>query len=449
MATFLTFAALMIAAALAFVLVPLLRHARDVSPAIDSARRMRALDEALATGVLDEKEYAAKRAALEKASASHAQMTTPRRPRTAFAALLAVALLLPASALLLYRLVGAPQALDPANLVAPATEHSAADMEQAIAGLAAKLKQQPDDPQGWALLGRAYQATNHTEESRAAFKQAHEHAPDDADIAVEYAQALALAAPDHRLQGESRALLQSVIEKDAKNQRALWLLGISDYQDEKYASAIATWKTLLPLLAPDSEVARSVRNEIADAEARRDGRPPPEPEAAPDAETASTGNASPQVGAASEGSSQGGIAESAPSDAGSGPLAAKNDNAAATSSTVAPRLTINVALDPKLNDKLDADATLFVFARAASGPPMPLAIQRLKAGQLPTTVTLDDSMSMMPAMKLSKFSQVIVGARVSKSGNAMPQSGDLQALSAPIESSRSEPIALRIDQVVP
>ena len=440
MANFLAFAALMIAAALAFVLVPLLRHARNASSGIDFARRLRALDEALAAGVLDEKEFAAKRAALEKLSAAQTDSSGNRRPRTTFAMLLAVALLLPASALLLYRLVGAPEALDPANLVAPTVEHSAADMEQAIAGLAAKLKQQPDDAQGWALLGRAYAATNHAEESRAAFKQAHEHAPDDADIAVEYAQALALAAPDHRIQGESRALLQSVIDKDAKNQRALWLLGISDYQDEKYASAIATWKTLLPLLSPDSDVARSVRNEIADAEARRDGRPPPEPESAPEAETASTGNAPGSESVAAETASQNGIATDAPS---------ASDNVAAGASSAAPRLTVNVALDPKLKDKLDADATLFVFARAASGPPMPLSIQRLKAAQLPLTVTLDDSMSMMPAMKLSKFPQVVVGARVSKSGNAMPQSGDLQALTAPLESSRSEPIALQIDQVVP
>jgi cytochrome c-type biogenesis protein CcmH len=285
-------------------------------------------------------------------------------------------------------------------------------MEKAIAGLAAKLKEQPNDAQGWALLGRAYAATNRADEARDAFKEAHEHAPDDPDVAVEYAQALALAAPDHKLQGESRALLEGVIAKDAKNQRALWLLGISDYQNADYASAIARWKTLLPLLQPDSDVARSVRNEIADAEARRDGREPPQPEAAP-----------------------------AEAPAPETPVTSAPANA--------PRLTVNVALDPKLKSKLDPDATLFVFARAASGPPMPLAIQRLKASQLPATVTLDDSMSMMPAMKLSKFPQVVVGARVSKSGNAMPQSGDLQTLSQPIESSRSEPVALTIDQVVP
>jgi cytochrome c-type biogenesis protein CcmH len=110
---------------------------------------------------------------------------------------------------------------------------------------------------------------------------------------------------------------------------------------------------------------------------------------------------------------------------------------------------VRVSLDPKLAKQLDPDATLFVFARAASGPPMPLAIQRLKASQLPTTVALDDSMSMMPSMTLSKFPQVVVGARVSKSGNAMSQSGDLETLSSPLDSHRSEPIDLTIDRVVP
>ncbi len=414
MATFLVFAALMIAAALAFVLVPLLRHARNTAP-VDDTRRVRALDEALASGVIDPQEYATKRAAL----ANKVAQPVPAAPRTraTFAALLAVALVLPASALLLYRLVGAPEALDPANLAPPPeAQHSAADMEKAIAGLAAKLKESPHDAQGWALLGRAYAATNRADEARDAFRQAHEHAPDDADIAVEYAQALALAAPDHELQGESRAMLEGVIAKDANNQRALWLLGISDYQAGDYMNAIARWKVLLPLLQPDSEVARSVRNEIADAQARRDGREPPQPEAAPVETTQAAANAEASEGAA-------------PANA--------------------PRLTVTVALDPKLKDKLDPQATLFVFARAASGPPMPLAIQRLKASQLPATVTLDDSMSMMPAMKLSKFPQVIVGARVSKSGNAMPQSGDLQTLSPPLDSHRSEAVALTIDQVVP
>ena len=98
----------------------------------------------------------------------------------------------------------------------------------------------------------------------------------------------------------SRAqLLEDVLKKDPKNQRALWLLGISDYQSENYVAAIATWKTLLPMLSPDSDVARSVRNEIADAEARRDGREPPEPEEAP-AQSVATAEFAPETPSGAE-----------------------------------------------------------------------------------------------------------------------------------------------------
>ena len=413
MAMFMVCVALMIAAALAFVLVPLLRH--RAGAADSSARRLRALDQALAAGVIDADEHARKRQALTTSS-SDAKSAQPSR--AAFAALLLVALLLPASALLLYRLVGAPQALDPAN-VAAAPDEQGPDMQKAIAALAARLAQQPGDAEGWALLARAYQATGRNQESLDAYRHAHELAKDNPAVTVEYAQALAVVAPDHRIQGESRELLEGVVKADPSNQRALWLLGISDYQANRYDSAIARWNTLLPLLEANSDVAASVKQQIAEAEAKRDGKEPP-------------------AAAASE--NDGSIAASA---------APTKSNAPGGTATVAPRLTVQVSLDPELAGKLDADATLFVFARAASGPPMPLAIQRLKASQLPLTVTLDESMGMLPNMKLSMFPQVVIGARISKSGNALPQSGDLQVLSAPLDMHRSEPIALVIDQVVP
>ena len=411
MTIFVLCAALMIAAALAFVLVPLLRHrAAGVDPA---ARRLRALDEAFAAGIIDADEHARKRATIAPSREASA-----RPSRSAFAALLLVALLLPASALLLYRLVGAPQALDPANVAAATGEHGP-DMEKAIGALAARLAQQPDDVEGWALLARAYQATGRAQESLDAYRHAHELAGGDPAVTVEYAQALAMVAPDHRIQGESRDLLEGVLKTDATNQRALWLLGISDYQAGRYDSAIARWNTLLPLLEANSDVAASVKQQIAEAEAKRDGK-----------------------GVASTAPEQGSAASAAPTGDNAGPAT----RAAATS---APKLTVQVALDPKLAGRLDADATLFVFARAASGPPMPLAIQRLKAVQLPLTITLDESMGMLPNLKLSMFPQVVVGARVSKSGNALPQSGDLQVLSAPIDVRRAEPIVLTIDQIVP
>lgn len=410
MAMFFVLAAAMIAAALAFVLVPLLR-ARGT--AVDgNARWLRALDDALAAGVVERDEYAAKRAAIE---ASPSAAPAAGRSRAAAAAIVAVALLLPASALLLYRVVGTPEALVAANLAPAEAAHgdSGPAMEQAIATLAQRLKEHPDDVEGWALLGRAYGATGRVAEARDAWKRAHELAPDNAAVTVEYAQALAVAADDRRIDGEARTLLEGVLAGDARNQRALWLLGIGDYQAGRYDAAIARWKALLPLLPPESEVARSVNAQIAEAEAKRDGKPVAPPAA---------------------------LAQDAPA----APATPATGTAAAS-----PKLTVEASLAPALKDKLDPDATLFVFARAAGGPPMPLAIRRMKASELPVTVTLDDSLAMMPSMKLSSFPQVVVGARVSKSGNAMPQSGDLQTLSAPVDVTRAEPIALTIDQVVP
>ena len=114
-----------------------------------------------------------------------------------------------------------------------------------------------------------------------------------------------------------------------------------------------------------------------------------------------------------------------------------------------PRLTINISLDSKLASRFDPNATLYVFARATDGPQMPLAIHRASASELPLTVTLDDTMGMTPTMRLSMFEQVVIGARLSSSGNAAPRSGDLHVLSAPIDSHRREPLNLVINSVAP
>jgi len=420
MAAFILCAGAMLAAALAWILVPLLRRRRSDAPDDAAARRLRALDEALAAGVIDAAEHAAKRAALPATPAN------PPRSRAPLVVAMLVALLMPAAAILLYRLVGAPQALDPAQRVAaqPAAP-TAMDMDRAIAGLAARLEQQPDDAQGWALLGRAYQATGRTRESLDALRRAHDLAPDDSSVAVEYAQAIAVVAGDHRIDGEARTLLDGVLAKEPDHQRALWLVGISEYQAGRYDAAIARWNALLPLLDAGSDVAASVRRQIADAEAKRDGR-----------ETAAT-NVDGVAGAEGTGAAST-ASQARPGSVGPG-----------DASAASPQLVVQVSLDPKLQAQLDPKATLFVFARAASGPPMPLAIRRLEASQLPLTVTLDDSVGMLPDLRLSMFPQVVVGARVSKSGHAMPQSGDLQALSMPIDVHRREPLPLTIDSVVP
>jgi len=327
-------------------------------------------------------------------------------------------ILLPAAAIVLYRLIGAPETLDPQRMAAAVADAPDADgehgvdMTKAIESLVTKLKENPQNADGWALLGRAYQATGQFAESRDAIKHAYDLSPDNNDIAVEYAQAFALANEGRRIIGEPRRLIESVLKADPDHQRALWLIGISDFQQGHYEAAIVAWNRLLPNLPADSDIAQSVRTQIAEAQ-KLGGTVAAEVSAAPAA------------------------------------IATTAVAAALPVATDGPRLTVHVRLDDTLKSRLEPSDTLFVFARAAAGPPMPLAIQRVPASGLPLTVTLDDSMGMMPSMKLSMFPQVIIGARISKSGNAIAQSGDLQVLTQPIDVSRKQPLDLVIDSVVP
>jgi len=403
MALFLVLAALMLAAALAFVLPTLLRAA----PREPARNKLRALDEARAAGILDDAEYAAKRAALDAAPLK-SKAVPAARARSTRIATFSIALLLPAAAVLLYLDVGTPQALDPAALSAP-VDHGQ-NMEQAVAGLAAKLQQNPNDAEGWGLLGRAYEAMQRFAEARDALAHARALAPDDADVTVAYAEALALATQSRRIEGEPRSLIEGVLKKTPDNQRGLWLLGIGDYQQGKYDAAVATWKHLIELLPKDSEILPSVQEQIARAEAARDGREPPAQGAVPEQQAAASATATAATGA---------------------------------------HLQVEVALDAKLADRLAPNDVLFVYAKAANGPPMPLAIQRMPASKLPVSVTLTDAMGMLPNMKLSQFPQVVVGARVSKSGDAIAHSGDLQTVSVPLSVSMKTPVKLTIDQVVP
>lgn len=406
----------MLLVALGFVVWPLLR-VRSVDAAIRHKRD--ALEQARRAGVLSDDEVQRKLAAM---SSDDPPAHTQSRALPAV-----LALLIPLAAILLYRQIGEPRALDAiwqgavaaANGTPASPDDSTAqgpDMEQAVAGLAERLRLQPDDLEGWMLLGRAYKTTERFEPAREALANAYRLAPENPDVLVEYAEAMVLASESRRFEGESRELLERAVLLQPDSQRGLWLFGIASYQDENYADASKVWERLLASIPPDAESRDALVERIADAR-QRSGL---EPLATPAPVAASTTEAPAAT------------SSSTPSDAGAN-----------------PRLTVTVDLAPELKAKVGPSDVLFVFARAASGPRMPLAIQRLSAGSLPVTVTLDDSTSMMPTMKLSLIPQVVVGARISKSGQATPQSGDFETVSAPIANTHSEPLKLIIDKVVP
>lgn len=422
---FVLLAALMLLAALAFVLLPLLRHGRGNGAL---ATRRRALDDALAAGVITPEEHLAKLASIEPATATPA----PPRSRSAFNSALGVLLVLPATAIGLYAYLGNVKAMDPVVMAAAGVAASAAngatpgpDMDQAVKGLADKLANNPDDVEGWLLLGRAYKSMERFADARDALKNAYDRAPGTIDVQVDYAEALALSGESRRIDGRARELLDAAVKAEPNHQRGLWLLGIADYQQQNYAAAAARWEHLRAQLPPESDARGSLDRQIADARQRAGLGAAPAVAAAPASAPAPPA--------------------SAPNTAAPAPSGA----AVVASDASAVRLTVAVSLDPKLRDKAPAGASVFVFARAAGGPPMPLAVQRLTVADLPATVVLTEEMSMMPSMKLSQFPQVVVGARISASGNAKAQSGDLQKLSVPVEVKGAAPVSLVIDEIVP
>ncbi len=450
--------------ALAFVLPPLLRGAStegagestqstSAKPASGKPgatrvdpRKRRALEKARDAGVLDQAEYQRKLAALSGADAT---TDSPSRRDPTLPIVLTV--LLPFAAFALYHHLGEPQALDPekrasnagaqARLVAPgtpappasastATDATAApNMDQAVAGLAERMRESPDDLDGWMLLGRAYKTMERFEPAREAFANAIRLAPDDPDVMVEFAEASALSSESKRLGGESLLLIQRALGIEPEHQRGLWLLGISSMQAGVPGDAVEVWERLLPLV--DESARESLLSQIDSARASA-GLAPRDPAATTSLGVAANTPTAPTTPTAAPSPAEKPATEVASADA---------DEAA--------RLVVDVDIDPALKSQIGASDVLFVYARAANGPRMPLAIQRLSAGQLPIRVVLDDSTAMMPTMKLSLMPQVVIGARVSKSGQATPQPGDFETVSAPMSNRSSAPLSLLIDKVVP
>lgn len=436
---FLLAALLLVLAALAFVLPPLLRKAplsRRESGWGEGPARLEALESARAAGVLTQAEYEAKRAAILAANApattaSDAADTSSPAATPAGRAALVLVLLLPVATWLLYREVGEPRALQsgaatPAATTAPeAGAEQPQSLEAAAAGLAERMRHSPDDLGGWMLLGRAYKTLQRFPEAKDALANAYRLAPEDPDVQVEYAEALTLASDSRRIEGEAAALLDRALATDPAHQRGLWMKGIQAYQDQDFAAAAATWQRLRDLLPPGAEVGASLDERIADARTRA---------GLPVLAAAAAGNSNTDVEA-----DTGARAEVAADAA----VPAAGDVAASGAS-----LTVEVDIAPTLRAQLQPSDVLFVFARAPSGPRMPVAIRRLAAAELPVTVTLDDTTSMTPQLTLSTLPEVVVGARVSHSGNAAPQQGDLEAFTDPVSTRTGGSIRLVIDRVV-
>ncbi|MCG6118504.1 MAG: tetratricopeptide repeat protein [Aquimonas sp.] len=385
--------------AIAFVLLPLLRPPVD-DPAAD---KRRALRQAHATGALDEAELRERLQALPP---------EPRQPaRAGLPLLAALAVILPAASVLTYLSVGSPQALDPASRVA--APPSPETMDAAIAALEQRLQANPTDLDGWILLARSKRSLERFEEAAAAFDRAYRLDPDNVDLMVGQAEAQVLASADRRWGGEPLALLQRALERDPSHGQGRWLAGVAAIQSGRADEAARIWEGLLAEMPPEAEALNALRNQVNQARQMAGLDPLP-----------ATATAAPL------------------------PISAAPSAVSPATDAAGPRLEVEVSLDPALAAQVPPGAVLFVFARAVEGPRAPLAIQRLAADALPATVVLDASMGMVAGMDLSSQTQVTVGARISASGNAAPQAGDLEGLASPVavDSGRTR---VQINRVLP
>ena len=372
----------------AWILRPLLTRPSAQTVARSAANvsiyrdQLRELESDLAAGTLARGDYDTARSELEKRLLEDVREPegTPLRPAGRRTALI-VGAVVPFLALVLYLMVGNPGAVKREAEV----QASAAQIQAMVGRLAARLRENPDDVDGWKLLGRSYTVLGRFDEASDAYAKAAVRAPRDASLLADLADALAMAR-GQSLQGEPEKLVLRALEIEPGNLKALALAGTAAFERKDYAGAAGYWQRMLQHVPANSEEARAIQQNVKEAQS----------------------------------------------------LAGSSNNRS---------LRGTVALSPQLKGKAAPDDTVFVFARVPDGPKMPLAVARTRVRDLPYQFQLDDSMAMTPAMKLSAFPTVVVTARISKSGTATAQAGDLEGASAPVPSD-SAAVTVVIDNVV-
>jgi cytochrome c-type biogenesis protein CcmH len=404
MTLFWVVAALLAAATVAVLLLPLL--ARKVRSGVSSealnaalyTEQLRELEADLRAARITQQNFAAASRELKaRLVADVGEVQPPRSVQSARIAAIAIGIAVPLCAVGIYLIVGSPQALGPAPAADAAPQLTPQQIEALVERLAERMKSDPDNVEGWMLLARSYGAFGRFRESSEAYANAVRLRPGDASLLADYADALGMAL-GRRLEGEPEKLVARALEVDPRNLKALALAGTAAFERKDYKGAAGYWERMLPLVQPDSDDAQSIRANVDEARALAEGRVPA---------------------------------------GGTGAQAA------------APKASLRgeVKLAPALAEKASPTDTVFIFARATQGPPMPLAVLRKQVRDLPVAFALDDSMAMAPGMSLSGVAQVVVGARISKSGNAVAQPGDLQGLSAPVANDASG-VTVLIDSVV-
>jgi cytochrome c-type biogenesis protein CcmH len=429
---------LMLLVAISLVIYPLLRVRGLSSIAYRESNlslheeKLSELDTDLAENRIDQEHYRIARQELDRelldnipeesksTAAEHYAMRMIRHPAMA----LSIAVFVPAFSMLLYMQIGMHAANQQAS-TAPQAQQVAQQQQMAqqqqqvpsVEEMTLKLEQFVQQNQAgvkeWSMLARAYKHLGRYDESAQAFTRAIELQP-NAQLMLEKAEALALSNA-RVFNDEARDLVMRASALEPDNTNALWFAGVAEFQHANYRESIEHLSRLSSIAEEDADVNTSIRFYIDKARAELIARGEDVPEVAVLLQ-ANAGSTAPAQPAATAGAA----------------------------------LKVNVSVSDEAREKFNPGDVVFVYAKAAQGPKMPLAVQRLTLAALPTSVTLDDSMAMIDGMNLSAFPSVIVAARISRSGSAIAQSGDYIG-EYPVNdvNSAKDVISINIDRVVP
>lgn len=388
------------------------------------------LEQDRSSGLLTDEQYRTARQELERrlleetsAASEPASAISGQLVNVKFVAL-ALVMLVPSASGVLYWTLGNPMAMTHPAASSMAAQGRAADERQMMEGLNTlmerlkkKLEQNPNDASGWAMLARSYMAMERYAEAVPTFEKAFKLNPNDADMLADYADVLGLHQ-GRKLEGRPETLIEKALKVDPNHVKALMLAGTVAYNRKDFALAVKDWERARANVPPDadSEFTEQITAAITDAKQRMGGAPMM-------------------------------AATNVPRASGAMPADHPPVKKAGAKAGASRAITGKVVLGPNMAGKSLPD-TLFVFAKDVAGPPMPVSIVRASKNDLPFTFRLDDSTSPMPSRKLSDIETVVIVARLSKSGQAMPGSGDLEGMSQPIKPG-TENITVVIDRERP
>jgi cytochrome c-type biogenesis protein CcmH len=388
---------LLLLVALGFLLIPAIRRWR-LMPGKDRTafnvalyeERLAELSQQHATGLLNNQEWEEGRseAARELLSDTNQPDIATVGTRSGRVVPLIVALIVPLAGLGLYLHWGASDRVE----LTREFSQPPRSMDEMTSRLERAVKTQPESSEGWYLLGRSYMSQERFADAAHAFTQAVQYAGRQPELLGQLAQARYFAE-GKTLTPETKALADEALKANPKEVTTLGLLGIAAFEQKNYAGAIAHWQTLIDQLPAADPSREAIQSGIERARQY---------------------------------------------------MADRGEIPSAPSAAQAATLRVTVSLDPSLSAYVKPGDSVFVFARAVSGPPMPLAVKRLTVADLPASVSLSDADAMMPQLKLSGFDQVQLVARISRAGN--PTSGEWEALGKPIAVKDAQPQQLKIVQ---